>query len=113
MMRGVALFALTAVSTAARQQAGVTPVQKVIQLLNGMVEKGKAEKQEEQVMFAAYKQKFEADAKQLGHEISVHDEDIATWEGDKKAATKVRDIEKSDYIAEHQDISSSIDALGR
>ena len=36
----------------------VTPVQKVIQLLNGMVEKGKKEKHEEQVQFAAYKQCF-------------------------------------------------------
>merc|ERR1719271_1559199 len=34
----------------------VTPVQKVIQLLQGMAEKGKKEKHEEQVQFAAYKQ---------------------------------------------------------
>ena len=31
-------------------------VQKVIQLLNGMAEKGKSEKHAEQVQFAAYKQ---------------------------------------------------------
>ena len=34
----------------------VTPVQKVIQLLEGMSAKGKAEKHDEQVQFAAYKQ---------------------------------------------------------
>merc|ERR1719478_562231 len=112
----------------------------LLQLLNGMAEKGKAEKQEEQVQFAAYKQfcddttvekqnaieeangeiekfeadisKFSADAEQLAHEISVHDEDIATWEGDQKAATKVRNIEKTDYEAEHMDITQSIEALG-
>merc|ERR1719238_2463825 len=42
--------------TAGRDQAQVTPVQKVIQLLNGMVEKGKKEKHDEQVQFAEYKQ---------------------------------------------------------
>merc|ERR1719269_411183 len=34
----------------------VTPVQKVTQLLQGMLEKGKKEKHEEAVQFAAYKQ---------------------------------------------------------
>jgi len=119
----------------------VTPVQKVIQLLNGMLEKGKTEKHDEQVTFAAYKQfcddtsvekqrrikeanmqiekltadiqKYEADAARLGREIAVHDADIATYEGDKKAATTVRDIENTDYIATHKDYSESIDALGR
>jgi len=122
-----------------REQATVTPVQKVIQLLNGMVEKGKKEKHEEQVQFAAYKQfcddttvekqraikeanemiemlqadieKYEADAARLAKEIAKHDEDISTWEGDFKAATKVREIENADYIATHKDYTESIDAL--
>merc|ERR1712118_454563 len=117
----------------------VTPVQKVIQLLNGMVEKGKKEKHEEQVQFAAYKQvcddttvekqraikeanemieilqadiqKYEADAAQLAKEIAKHDEDISTWEGDFKAASKVREIEHTDYVATHKDYTESIDAL--
>ena len=38
------------------QSVTVTPVQKVVQLLTGMVEKGKKEKHEEQVQSAAYKQ---------------------------------------------------------
>merc|ERR1719164_317284 len=46
----------TASAASVEQQSSVTPVQKVIQLLNGMVEKGKKEKHEEQVQFAAYKQ---------------------------------------------------------
>jgi predicted TIM-barrel fold metal-dependent hydrolase len=121
--------------------AQVTPVQKVIQMLNGMTEKGKKEKHEEQVQFAAYKQfcddtavekerlikeadqtieklnadiqKYKADAARLGREITEHDAHIATYEGDKKAATSVRDIESTDYIATHQDYSESVDALGR
>merc|ERR1719390_86902 len=87
----------------------VTPVQKVIQLLNGMLEKGKQEKHEEQVQFAAFKQfcddttvekkraieeanemieilkadiqKYAADAEQLAKEIAEHEEDIAVWTG--------------------------------
>merc|ERR1719301_188584 len=82
-------------------EAEVTPVQKVIQLMNGMLEKGKAEKHEEQVQFAAYKQfcddtevekkraiaeaneridilkadiaKYTADAARLTKEIAAHD----------------------------------------
>jgi len=119
----------------------VTPVQKVIQLLTGMVEKGKKEKHEEQVQFAAYKQfcddtsvektrsikeageqidmlkadiqKAVADAATLTKEIAGLDQDISVWAGDKKAATKVREIEKADYDATHKDYSESVDALQR
>merc|ERR1719453_2268478 len=125
----------------AANAAEVTPVQKVIQLLEGMVEKGKTEKHEEQVQFAAYKQfcddtstekqrvikeaneqiemlqaniqKYEADAEALAKEIAGHDEDISVWEGDQKAASKVREIENTDYIATHKDYSESVDALER
>merc|ERR1719197_1794601 len=104
-----------------------------------MVEKGKKEKHEEQVQFASYKQfcddttvekqraikeaneaiemlqadiqKYEADAARLAKEIAQHDEDISTWEGDFKAATKVREIENTDYLATHKDYTESIDAL--
>jgi prefoldin subunit 5 len=117
----------------------VSPVQKVIQLLNGMVEKGKKEKHEEQVQFASYKQfcddtsvekqraikeagdsietlqadiqKYEADAERLTLEIAKHDEDISTYEGDLKAATKVREVEHEDYATTHKDYTQSINAL--
>jgi cell division septum initiation protein DivIVA len=138
MKWGVLAASLAASAATASE---VTPVQKVIQLLNGMMEKGKKEKHEEQVTFAAYKQfcddtavekqraieeanqrieklnadiqKAEADAAQLGREIAQHDKDIATFEGDKAAATKVRQIEEEDYRATHKDYAESIDALGR
>merc|ERR1719371_48561 len=121
------------------ERAKVTPVQKVIQLLNGMVEKGKKEKHEEQVQFASYKQfcddttvekqraikeaqeqievlqadieKHTADAAQLTKEIGQHDADISTWNGDHDAAQKVRNIEKNDYDKLHADYSESVDAL--
>merc|ERR1719379_2244278 len=99
-------------------QSEVTPVQKVIQLLDGMLAKGKAEKHDEQVQFATYKQfcddtsvekkraiseaaetievlkadiqKYAADAAALAKEIAGHEEDISVWKGDVKAATSVR-----------------------
>jgi len=119
----------------------VTPVQKVIQLMEGMLEKGKKEKHDEQVQFASYKQfcgdttteksraikeaaetiatlkadiqKYTADSALLTKEIAGLDEDISIWNGDIKAATNVRDIEKADYSAMHKDYSESVDALQR
>merc|ERR1719197_2165652 len=106
-----------------------------------MLEKGKKEKHDEQVQFAAFKQfcddtatekkraiseaneqietlnadiqKYTADAAKLTKEIAGLDEDISVWEGDVKAATKVREIEKADYDATHKDYSESVDALQR
>jgi len=119
----------------------VTPVQKVIQLMEGMAAKGKEEKHKEQVQFAAYKQfcddtamekkraieeanekievlkadieKYSSDGERLTKEIAGHDDDLAAWTGDEKAATKVRAMEKADYDGMHKDYSESIDALER
>jgi hypothetical protein len=129
------------VGVAQATESKVTPVQKVIQMMQDMVEKGKKEKHEEQVQFAAYKQfcdsvtiekskaieeanqkiedlkadifQYKTDAETLAGEIAVHDEDIAVWTGDMKAAENVRAIEKADYDALHKDLSESVDALGR
>merc|ERR1719395_1698 len=134
-------FAVATAIALVADGAAVTPVQKVIQLLNGMLEKGKKEKNEEQVQFAAYKQfcddtsvekkraiaeaeetievlkadieKYTADAAALTEKIAKLDDDISVWEGDVKAATKVREIEKADYDTTHKDYSESIDALER
>jgi len=117
----------------------ITPVQKVIELMNNMVEKGKAEKQAEQVQFAAFKtfcdntvaakqeaiaeateqidvltsdiEKYEATAAAAAKEVASLDADISTWEGDTAAAQKVRDIERTDYTATHKDYSETIAAL--
>merc|ERR1719432_363233 len=131
----------SAVADGITAESKVTPVQKVIQLMEGMLEKGKKEKHDEQVQFAAYKQfcddtsvekkraieeaneqievlkadiqKYTADAAQLTKEIAELDEDISIWKGDIKAATSVREIEKADYDALHKDYSESVDALQR
>eukprot|EP00444_Apocalathium_aciculiferum_P056519 CAMPEP_0183598986 /NCGR_PEP_ID=MMETSP0371-20130417/179204_1 /TAXON_ID=268820 /ORGANISM="Peridinium aciculiferum, Strain PAER-2" /LENGTH=723 /DNA_ID=CAMNT_0025811049 /DNA_START=65 /DNA_END=2233 /DNA_ORIENTATION=- len=138
-----AIFALSllALGDLVSARSEVTPVQKVIQLMEGMLAKGKEEKHGEQVQFAAFKQfcddtsvekkraideasekidmlkadieKYIATAARLTKEIAEHDEDISVWTGDQKAATRVREIEKADYDALHQDYSESVDALQR
>merc|ERR1719334_2580673 len=52
----VALALLLVCDPACAVESKVTPVQMVIQLMEGMLAKGKAEKHDEQVQFAAYKQ---------------------------------------------------------
>jgi len=117
----------------------VTPTQKVIQLLNDMVDQGTEERQAEQVQFAEYKgfcdntvknkergikdaegdikalkadiEKYEAEAEQLGKEIADHDADISTWEGDVKAAAAVRGIENADYLKALEQYTSTINAV--
>merc|ERR1719247_2193459 len=64
-------------------------------------------------MLKADIQKNDAKAKLLTKEIAGLDEDISVWNGDVKAATKVREIEKADYDATHTDYSESISALER
>merc|ERR1719487_1721243 len=141
MKSTVAASVLLAAVAPSASASEVTPVQKVIALLENMLVKGKDEKHAEQVQFAAYKQfcddttaektravkeaeeaiemlkadiqKAVADAAQLGKEIAEHDADISTWSGDAKAAVKVREIESTDYQATHKDYTESIDALGR
>jgi len=109
--------------------------------MEGMLAKGKQEKHDEQVQFAAFKQfcddttvdkkraiteaeeKIEvlkadieshvAHAERLTKEIAEHDADIATWKGDSAAAAKVRAIDKANYDAMHKDYSESVDALQR
>merc|ERR1719225_1803784 len=64
-------------------------------------------------MLKADIEKYISDAAILTKEIAGHDDDIAAWTGDVKAATKVRAMEKTDYDATHKDYSESIDALER
>jgi len=134
------VFALALLGTSALS-AEVTPVEKVLELMNSMLEKGKKEKHEEEVQFAAYKQfcddtsvektnaieeangkitvlkadieKAVATIAKLTKEVAELEEDISTWNGDIKAATTVRNQEKADYDKTHADYSESVDALER
>eukprot|EP00397_Hematodinium_sp_SG-2012_P019514 GEMP01020051.1.p1 GENE.GEMP01020051.1~~GEMP01020051.1.p1 ORF type:complete len:665 (+),score=284.09 GEMP01020051.1:80-2074(+) len=136
--RFVVVASLTAYLSHATE---VTPVQKVTQLLQGLLEKGKKEKHEEEVQFVAYSQwctdtidqrqkaiqegntriealnadieKYAADAHRLGREVDAHDGEVAGWQSDTKAATAVRTKENTDFIKTEQDYAESVSALAR
>merc|ERR1719231_1301170 len=106
------LLATPALVVASREQEQVTPIQKVIGMLNDMLGKAKKEKEDEQVDFAAYKQfcdstskektrsigkgtekveelkadigQADADAMVLAKDISGLDADVSAWEMENK-----------------------------
>merc|ERR1719235_1521567 len=119
----------------------VTPVQKVLELMKGMLNKGIAEKKDEEVKFSAYSQwcdnqdrikkkeiaeanekieklnaeiaKATADIDELTARIQELDADIGRWKKDQGSATTIREKEKADFTATLQDYSESLDALER
>merc|ERR1719301_398612 len=121
--------------------AEVTPIQKVVAMMQEMLAKGKQEKHNEQVEFAKFQQwctslredktesiaeaeakieqltadiaKAESDAEVLGGEIDELEADVVRIQAEIKNATEVRDKEKADYTTTHQDFSESIDAIQR
>jgi len=134
-------FATLSLAAATSAEVKVTPVQKVITLMQGMLEKGKKSKDEEAVQFSAYKQwcgdtiaektddvatgeekikqlqadieKLGTDIEKLGEEITQLESDISGLKGDIKAATAVRRKENAEYLAMHKDYSESISAVER
>lgn len=117
-------------------RAAVTPLQKVITLLQSMDQTGVAALVNDRNEFFTYKlwcdnichqkratiedetnqiEQLEADIEELQSavdsltgEIAVHDDDIQVWNGDKTAATKVRAIDNTDYLALHKDYTESV-----
>lgn len=126
---------------AGSEQGMVTPVQKVINMLNDMMAKGKKEKEEETVAFATYQQfckdtrvektrsiakgaetidRLEGDIAKAEEEIQMnqkaiarHDQDIAKWSTEKSTATESRKKEHADYEVEYQDYTDSMNAAER
>merc|ERR1719178_520772 len=119
----------------------VTPIQKVIEMMDGMLAKGKSEKHEEEVEFTKFHEwcnqvrdektksieeataqieelaaaidKAEADAEVLTEEIAELEKEVAKLTADADSATAQRKKENTDYNAAHQDLSESVDAVAR
>lgn len=134
MQRLLCLVSLVTVS-------GITPVQKVGQMLEAMKDKATKQMQEEQVQFASYKQFCEqtaeekgrsikeasekietldadieaatAESNRLGQEIAQHLADLEGANGEKAKATGLREKGRADFVATLKDYSESIDAIGR
>merc|ERR1719197_66732 len=132
----VALLLLTGVSGIS-EQSKVTPIQKVLTLMEELKAKGIKEKQDEETRFSAFAQwcvntkkakNGEIDAgnqkietlnaeiekarvliSQLTDRILELEEDLGRWKKDQKSATTVRDAERADFTATSTDYSESID----
>merc|ERR1719160_1583364 len=134
-MKAVFLLALFAVAE------GVTPIQKVTQMLNDMLAKGKSEKEDEAAAYAEYKtfckdtawdkttsiktsnaaieqlsadiEKATSDASEAAKAISVLDADLTAWKSDITVQTRERKEAKGTFDMVHQDYTESIDAVQR
>jgi len=130
----VALLLLVGVSG-----VNVTPIQKVLTLMEEMKAKGIAAKNDEETKFSAFAQwctntkkskNGEIDAgnqkmdmlkaeiekarvliSQLTDRILELEEDVGRWKKDQKSATTVRDAERADFTATVTDYTESIDAV--
>jgi len=119
----------------------VTPVQKVLTLLQGMLEHGKKEKADEKVSFAKSSQwcadtefaktnavkdgketiadlsskidKATSDVASLARKIAKSGADQATLESDISAGNDLRATQKADYDKTNKDYGESIEAIGR
>jgi uncharacterized protein YdaT len=131
------LLALCAVASAVE----VTPIGKVIDLLNDMLEKGKQEKQAEEVAMAKFNEwckntiaqksediqenedqmdklkgeieGHEGAAKKLGLSIAQAQKDIESKTAEMAQDKALRAKQRKDYEAQHQDLSESVSALRR
>lgn len=120
---------------------GVTPIQKVTQMLEDMLAKGKAAKEDEAAKYAEYKtfckdtawdkttsiktakaaieqlsadiDKAASDTAEAVKAISVLDADLATWKKDITVQTRERKEAKGVFDTVHQDYTESIDAVSR
>jgi len=139
MRAGLVLAAGLGAQAAGSNVASVTPIQKVLELMDGMLEKGIAEKKSEEVKYTAFAQwcgdttrtkgdeiaagdalieKLEAsiaksasEIRSLTDRINELDEDVGRWTKDKASAADVRDKEAVDFKATVLDYTESIDAI--
>jgi len=135
------MFPIVAVLVVSTFASSVTPIQKVLSMMEDMKAKGMKAKADEEVAFSAYKQwcgdtsatrnkaieagaakieKLDADiATEISDieaataDLAELDEDLGRWATDKKAATDVRKKERSDYEATHTDYAETVDAVTR
>jgi len=135
------VLALCTPSSGVAEQVKGTPVQKVLEMMNEMLAKGKAEKEAEMKIYKEYAEWVSDKERETGFEIKTAkteieeftaaaeladsdvadltakiaelDGEIGAWEADQKAATAVRDSEHAEYLKISKDYSESLDALER
>jgi hypothetical protein len=122
-------------------QDSLTPVQKVIEMLNDMLAKGKKEKQDETVRFTTFKafcenteksktkaiakagedietltaniEKADADVITLGNTVTELDTNLDQMTADLQKATEEREAENKEYEAAHSEYVAAVAAVQR
>jgi hypothetical protein len=140
-MQGFAILALVSLAQVSALQESVTPVQKVVEMMNDMLAKGKKEKQDETVRFTTFKsfcenteksktkaikkggedietltaniEKADADALELGTEVKELDAFIGQSSADLEAATTEREAENAEYEKAHSEYVAAVAAVQR
>jgi len=137
----ILLAAAMAARAVSATSEAVTPIAKVLQMLDEMKAKGIAEKQAEEVRFSAFQQwcqvtdesktkaieegkmrieGLEATIAQavaaieaMAKRIAELEEDVARWQQDQKSAADVREKELEDYRETHKEYADTVDAIER
>lgn len=146
-MRSISLLLLLIVNGACLDVAsnhgekGYSPIKKVVAMLTDMMAKGKKEKQDEQVQFAAFKQfcestagqktnaiasgketieeleaaiaKAGADAEQMAQHVASLDQDMASWSADLAKNKAEREKDHAAFEEAHTEYVVSIGAVER
>jgi hypothetical protein len=137
----VTMIAMLATLEVSASRESVTPIQKVLSMMEDMKSKGVKAKKDEEVRFGAFQQwcsgtsssrqeaiengaakieKLDADIatatsdiEGLTRDLAELDEDLGRWDTDKKAATDVRKKERADYMSTHEEYADITDSLDR
>merc|ERR1719440_2370690 len=116
----LSIFVCLLVAPAISAKVDVTPIQKVIQMMDALLAKGKKEKHEEEVEFAKFHewcdQVRDEKTKSIAEataQIAELEKETAKLQAEADSATALRKKENVDYKAEHHDLSESIDAIAR
>jgi hypothetical protein len=141
MNSSLSVLLLVALAPFSGRAAEVTPIQKVLEMMESMLAKGKSMKHEEEVEFAKFKQwcddtrsdstrsikeaadeltqltadigKAGSDAEVLDGEVKDLNKEVDTLEVQAASAKAVRDKEHKIYSATHLDFSESVDAIAK
>jgi len=138
-MKGSAGLVLALASLGLAASVDVTPVQKAVQMLEGMLVTTKKAKHEENVQFAGFKEfcdntqvskagdikegaaqieslsasieKAKSDIKSLATKIGKQEAALTQFNVDVKTSTKMRDEQRANYLKDLMDLQESVDAI--
>jgi len=143
-MRATAMWLpllITPFALAVDSHESVTPIQKVLTMLGGMIKKAKQDRMEEQVEWSAFrvfcrdteshklkdikkagtkktalkadKEQHDSEVKRLTKEVTGHEKDIVGYKKAQQKAIKDRESGRAAFSKARQDYTESIDAISK